>query len=70
MGIGKSKVVSMVFLLAAGLVGAVLLSNFAAGKEQAKAATNKDKLILTARSRVGEGATFTVSLSEAKEEAR
>ena len=52
MSIGKSKVMSMVSLLAAGLVWVGLLSDFGAGKEKAKAATNKDKLILTARSRV------------------
>ncbi len=52
MSIGKSKAMSMVSLLAAGLVWVGLLSDFGAGKEKAKAATNKDKLILTARSRV------------------
>ena len=50
MSIGKSKVMSMVSLLAAGLVWVGLLSDFGAGKEKAKAATNKDKLIVTARS--------------------
>jgi len=50
MSIGKSKVTSMVSLLAAGLVWVGPLSDFGAGKEKAKAATNKDKLIVTARS--------------------
>jgi hypothetical protein len=50
MSIGKSKVMSMVSLLAASLVWVGLLSDFGAGKEKAKAATNKDKLIVTARS--------------------
>ena len=52
MSVGKSKVMSMVSLLAAGLVWVGLLSDFGEGKEKAKAATNKDKLILAARSRV------------------
>ena len=48
MSIGKPKVVSILFLLTVG----ILLNTFSLGKQSAKATTNKNKLILTARSRV------------------
>jgi len=49
MSIGKSKITRVAFLLSAGIV---LLSNFAIANKAAKTAPDKDKLILTARSRV------------------
>ncbi len=52
MSIGKSKITRVAFLVSAGLAGIVLLSNFAIGNKAAKTASDKDKLILTARSRV------------------
>ena len=48
MGISKSKAVSILFLMTAG----ILLSTLSLDRQSAKAATNEDKLILSARSRV------------------
>ena len=65
MGIVKPKVVSFLFLMMAG----ILLNTLPLGKQNAKAATNENKLILTARRRVeipeGSG-TFRVVNSELK----
>ena len=52
MSIGKSKITRVAFLLSAGLAGIVLLSDFAIANKAAKAAQDKDKLILTTRRRV------------------
>jgi len=52
MSIGKRNILNIVFLLAAGVTGLMLLNDFAIAEETSPVAPNKDKLILNARSRV------------------
>jgi len=52
MSIVKSKVIGFLFLMMLSVLLSVLLNTFPIGKQNAKAATNENKLTLTARSRI------------------